>query len=136
MNVRLMLWFLVWACSLPLASLAQAESAPENVSSFLKDMERKASELGSDEARWVRRDFSSNLEKEVAGEARRQQVIRVVRALESNRTRFSQAVMGYLRGANVLLEQEDWSRWNAWHAQIDFFLTNPKERKESEAFLA
>jgi len=136
MNVRLMLWFLVGACLLPNASLGQADSAPENVASFLKDMERKASEVGSDQARWVRRDFSSNLEKEVAGEARRQQVVRVVRALESNRTRFSQAVMGYLRGANVLLEREDWSQWNAWHGQIDYFLTNPKERKESEAFLA
>jgi hypothetical protein len=136
MNFRAVIWVLGWACGLPFASLGQGGSASENVPAFLKDMERKAAEVGSDEARWVRRDFSYSLEEDGVGEERRQQVIRVVRALEGNRTRFSEAVLGYLRGARVLLEREDWERWNAWHRQIDYFTENPQERKESEAFLS
>ena len=115
---------------------AQSTTEPESVPVFLKDMERKASEVESAEAKWVRRDFSYALEDEATGEARRQQLISTVRFLEGNRTKFSVAVLGYLRGAKVLLSRKDWGAWDAWHAQIDHFVQNPKKRKACESFLS
>ena len=43
---------------------------------------------------------------------------------------------GYLRGAKVLLSRKDWGAWDAWHAQIDHFVQNPKKRKACESFLS
>jgi hypothetical protein len=135
MKIRLVWLALAVACFWPFVVCAQSDDAsPENTSAFLKDMERKAS-VNSDDAKWVRRDFSYAFEDEAVGEDRRQQLIQVVRALEENRTKFSVAVLGYMRGARILLHRKDWKSWADWHKQIDYFLTHPKERKESEAFL-
>ena len=119
-----------------MVGFAQDDTSKEDVSAFLKDMERKAAEVDSDMAKWVRRDFSYAFEDQAVGEERRQQLIAVVRFLEGNRTKFSLAVLGYLKGAKVLLSQKDWSTWNDWHRQIDHFVSHPKERKASESFLA
>ncbi|MDA0939538.1 MAG: hypothetical protein O2990_00915 [Bacteroidetes bacterium] len=136
MKIRLVWLALAVACLWPVVVCAQSnDSSPENTSAFLKDMERKASEVNSDDAKWVRRDFSYAFEDEAVGEDRRQQLIQVVRALEENRTKFSVAVLGYMRGARILLQRKDWKAWADWHTQIDYFLTHPKERKESESFL-
>ena len=85
-----------------MVGFAQNDTSTEDVPAFLKDMERKAAEVDSDMAKWVRRDFSYAFEDDAVGEARRQQLIAVVRFLEENRTKFSVAVMGYLKGAKVL----------------------------------
>ena len=119
-----------------MVGFAQDDTSKEDVSAFLKDMERKAAEVDSDMAKWVRRDFSYAFEDQAVGEERRQQLIAVVRFLEGNRTKFSRAVLGYLKGAKVLLSQKDWTTWNDWHRQIDHFVSHPKERKASESFLA
>ena len=42
-------------------------------------MERKASDVGSGEAKWIRRDFSYAFEEDAVGEERRQEFIRMVR---------------------------------------------------------
>ena len=124
---------LLWVA---MVGFAQNDTSTEDVPAFLKDMERKAAEVDSDLAKWVRRDFSYAFEDDAVGEARRQQLIAVVRFLEENRTKFSVAVMGYLKGAKVLLAQKDWNNWADWHRQIDHFISHPKERKASESFLA
>lgn len=136
MKIRLVCLALLGLCLGSEGTWAQTDAPQEDVSAFLKDMERKASEVNSDDAKWVRRDFSYAFEADVVGEARRQELISVVRALEENRTKFSIAVLGYLKGARVLLNRGDWKAWADWHRQIDYFLTNPKERKESESFLS
>ena len=114
---------------------AQSTTEPESVPVFLKDMERKASEVESAEAKWVRRDFSYALEDEATGEARRQQLISTVRFLEGNRTKFSVAVLGYLRGPRCF-SRKDWGAWDAWHAQIDHLSKTQKAKGVRVLFVA
>lgn len=115
---------------------AQTSDNVEDAATFLKEMERKASEIESREAKWIRRDFRSVFEGEQVGEARTQEFMQMVRALEANRVKFSTGVLGYFHGAKVLLERQDWQAWADWHAQLAFFEKNPKERKACESFLA
>ena len=84
-------------------------------------MERKASDVGSGEAKWIRRDFSYAFEEDAVGEARRQEFIRMVRFLETNRIKFSTGILGYFRGARVVLQRQDWKTWEDWHAQLAHF---------------
>ena len=70
MKIRLVWLALAVACFWPFVVCAQSDDAsPENTSAFLKDMERKAS-VNSDDAKWVRRDFSYAFEDEAVGEDR------------------------------------------------------------------
>ena len=59
-----------------------------------------------------------------------------VRAMEANRCTFGEAVLGYMHGARVLLQRQDWSTWDAWHAQLQYFLDHPKERKAAQNLLS
>lgn len=136
MKLRLVWLALLWACLVPLVADAQSEASLEDAATFLKDMERKAAEVNSDEAKWVRRNFSKAFEDEAVGEDRRQQLMATVRSLEANRAKFSVAVLGYLKGSRVLLNRRDWSKWEGWHNQLGYFLDNPKDRQECESFLS
>ena len=77
-------------------SYAQTSDNVEDAAAFLKEMERKASDVGSGEAKWIRRDFSYAFEKDEVGEERRQEFIRMVRFLETNRIKFSTATSKFL----------------------------------------
>ena len=121
---------------LGLLSHAQTNETSEDATAFLKEMERKAAEISSKEAKWLRRDFSYAFEGDAVGEERRQQFIKMVRFLESNRTKFSTGILGYFKGAHVLLERGNWKTWEDWHAQITYFIDHPKERKECESYLS
>ena len=61
---------------------AQSEGQVESTAAFLKDMERKASSISSDQAKWIRRDFSYAFEDESVTEAFRNKSF-VVRDLEA-----------------------------------------------------
>ena len=127
------------ACSLWLTVVTvcgQDVPAPEDLPSFLKEMERKAAGLDAKEAKWVRRDFSYALKADGVGEERQQQAIAFVRALEANRCTFGEAVLGYMHGARVLLQRQDWSTWDARHAQLQYFVDHPKERKAAQNLLS
>ena len=117
-------------------SYAQTNDNVEDAAAFLKEMERKASEVGSGEAKWIRRDFSYAFEEYAVGEARRQEFIRMVRFLETNRIKFSTGILGYFRGARVVLQRQDWKNWEDWHAQLAYFVGHPKERKACESYLS
>ena len=93
-------------------------------------MERKASSISSDEAKWVRREFSYAFNDESVSEESRKEVIRVVRELEAQGMSFRVAIMGYLKGAKVLLHRNDWQTFSSWQEQIDFLGTQPKAKKE------
>ena len=136
MKMRLVWLALFGVCLGSEGAFAQAGDRLEDVSGFLKDIEKKAAEVDSKEAKWVRREFSSILKQESVGEDRRQQVMEVARSLETNRIKFSTGVMGYLHGASVLLRQSDWKTWTDWHAHVGYFLAHPKDRRECEAYLA
>ena len=84
----------------------------------------------------LRRNSALLLLDPSVGDRKQQELIQVVRILEGNRTRFSTAVLGYLRGAAQLLASPSESIWNDWHRQIDYFISQPKMRSESEDFLA
>lgn len=127
------------ACSLWLTVVTvfgQDVPSPEDLPSFLKEMERKAAGLNAKEAKWVRRDFSYAMKADGVGQERQQQAIAFVRALEANRCTFGEAVLGYMHGARVLLQRQDWSTWDAWHAQLQYFLDHPKERKAAQNLLS
>ncbi|MEC8368441.1 MAG: hypothetical protein VXZ56_02370, partial [Bacteroidota bacterium] len=117
-------------------SYAQTSDNVEDAAAFLKEMERKASDVGSGEAKWIRRDFSYAFEEDAVGEERRQEFIRMVRFLETNRIKFSTGILGYFRGARVVLEHQDWKTWEDWHAQLAHFQSRPKERKACESYLS
>ena len=117
-------------------SYAQTNDNVEDAAAFLKEMERKASEVGSGEAKWIRRDFSYAFEEDAVGEARRQEFIRMVRFLETNRIKFSTGILGYFRGARVVLQRKDWKNWEDWNAQLAYFEGHPKERKACESYLS
>ena len=86
MYVRLYVTFLSLLC-LGIFPYAQDVKDAEDAPAFLKEMEQKASEIASKEAKWMRRDFTQAFESDVVGDDRRQQFMRLVRFLESNRTR-------------------------------------------------
>ena len=124
---------LLWFC-LSVVVWAQEEvPAREDVPTFLKEMERKAGEVSSSEAKWVRKAFASSFGQE--GDDRQQELISTVRFLEEQRSRFSTAILGYLKGAHWLLTHQDGKRWSDWHRQLDYFKSNPKSRKDAEAYL-
>ena len=135
MYVRLYVTFLSLLC-LGIFPYAQDVKDAEDAPAFLKEMEQKASEIASKEAKWMRRDFTQAFESDVVGEDRRQQFMKLVRFLESNRTKFRTGILGYFRGALVLLRRQDWKTWDDWHAQLEYFKTSPKERKACETYLA
>ncbi|MEC7693768.1 MAG: hypothetical protein VX446_05215, partial [Bacteroidota bacterium] len=117
-------------------SYAQTSDNVEDTPAFLKEMERKASDVGSGEAKWIRRDFSYAFEEDAVGEERRQEFIRMVRFLETNRMKFSTGILGYFRGARVVLARQDWKTWEDWHGQLAYFQSRPKERKACESYLS
>ena len=124
---------LLWFC-LSVVVWAQEEvPAREDVPTFLKEMERKAGEVSSSEAKWVRKAFASSFGQ--VGDDRQQELISTVRFLEEQRSRFSTAILGYLKGAHWLLAHQDEKRWSDWHRQLDHFKSNPKLRKDAEAYL-
>ena len=72
------------ACSLWLTVVTvfgQDVPSPEDLPSFLKEMERKAARLDPKEAKWVRRDFSYALKADGVGHERQPQALAFVRAL-------------------------------------------------------
>ena len=117
-------------------SYAQTSDKVEDAAAFLKEMERKASDVGSGEAKWIRRDFSYAFEEDAVGEERRQEFMQMVRFLETNRVKFSTGILGYFRGARVVLERQDWKTWEDWHGQLAYFQSRPKERKACESYLS
>ena len=133
MKFELRLCALFWI-GLSAVAWAQEEAPePEDVPTFLTEMERKAGEVSSSEAKWVRKTFAPSFGEE--GEGRQQELIATVRFLEEQRSRFSTAILGYLRGAHWLVAHQEGKRWNDWHRQLDHFKTNPKARKDAEAYL-
>ena len=113
---------------------AQSTTESESVPVFLKDMERKASEVESAEAKWVRRDFSYALEDEATGEARRQQLISTVRFLEGNRTKFSVAVLGYLRGPRCFSREKTGAHGTRGTPKSTTSSKTPKSEKRASPF--
>ena len=133
MKIELRICALFWIC-LSAVTWAQEEvPEPEDFPTFLKEMERKAGEVSSSEAKWVRKTFAPSFGSE--GEGRQQELIATVRFLEEQRARFSTAILGYLKGALWLVANQDGKRWNDWHRQLDHFKSNPKSRKDAEAYL-
>ena len=133
MKIKLRACALLWMC-LSATAWAQEEVAErEDVPTFLKEMERKAGEVGSSEAKWVRKTFAPSIGGE--GDDRQQELIATVRDFEQMRVRFSTAILGYLKGVHWLVANADGKRWNDWHRQLEHFKSNPKSRKDAEAFL-
>jgi hypothetical protein len=133
MKIELRLCALLWICLSAVAWAQEEVPEPEDVPTFLKEMERKAGEISSSEAKWVRKTFAPTFGLE--GEGRQQELIATVRFLEEQRSRFSTAILGYLKGAHWLVAHQGGKRWNDWHRQIDHFKSNPKSRKDAEAYL-
>ena len=50
--------------------------------------------------------------------------------------KFSTGILGYFRGARVVLERQDWKTWEDWHGQLAYFQSRPKERKACESYLS
>ena len=50
--------------------------------------------------------------------------------------KFSTGILGYFRGARVVLERQDWKTWQDWHAHLAYFQSRPKERKACESYLS
>ena len=110
MYVRLYVTFLSLLC-LGIFPYAQDVKDAEDAPAFLKEMEQKASEIASKEAKWMRRDFTQAFESDVVGDDRRQQFMKLVRFLESNRTKFRTGILGYFRvGAFAPTRLEDLGR--------------------------
>ena len=67
MKIELRLCALFWI-GLSAVVWAQEEAPePEDVPTFLKEMERKAGEVSSSEAKWVRKTFAPRLVRKVRG---------------------------------------------------------------------
>ena len=117
-------------------SWAQGEVAElEDVPTFLKEMERKAGEVNSAEAKWFRTSFAPAFVGGEVGQAKQQELISTVRFFEENRARVSTTILGYLKGAHWLLTHNAAGRWNDWHRQIAQFKEHPKLLKEAEDYL-
>ena len=98
-------------------------------------MERKAGEVSSSEAKWIRKTFGPAFGGGEVGDDRQQELMATVRFLEDQKARFSTAILGYLRGAHWLVSHQDLKRWDDWHRQLDHFEANPNSRKDAEAYL-
>lgn len=102
--------------------------------SFVKEMERTAATVSSDEARWVRREFSDDMAGlESLGKAT--QVIEMVQSLQEARVNVSAGILGYLHGVSVLTRQGSWTRWSEWHQHLNAFLQASKRRNELQSYL-
>lgn len=105
-----------------------------DVPSFVKEMEKTAATVSSDEARWVRREFSDDMAGlESLGKA--SQVIEMVQSLQQARVNVSAGILGYLHGVSVLTRQGSWTRWGEWHHHLHTFLQASKRRNELQSYL-
>ena len=115
MKIELRWCALFWICLSTVVWGQEGVPEQEDVPTFLREMERKAGEVSSSEAKWVRKTFAPSFGEE--GEGRQQELIATVRFLEEQRSRFSTAILGYLRGAHWLVAHQEGKRWNDWHRQ-------------------
>ena len=60
----------------------------------------------------------------------------VVDALQETRLPFAEAIWGYLKGVDALLQRPDNVSWEGWHQHVAFFASSAKHRQRAKIYLA
>ena len=107
----------------------------ENCYAKLEVTADEVRKVSQEEAKWIRKEFSSSLCGPAVSVSQREDVFSALGLFKTHRISATKGLIHYLRTVDALIKTKNFERWDDWHQIIQHMMGDKKQRKKISIFL-